>query len=505
MLFRRTNRYGYSRYYGGGGPAWILRIIVTLAVIIGLVAGGVVWSMQKYMVYTEEGGHLELPWSKKENVDEGDDLPDPEDDLIVDLPDSSEEEDGSQSQADESAPVDESLPEVDEVTEPEDVSPEEEGSGSGEVSEAEQSGEASVEPEESTQSEPEQFAEPEQPVEQQPGLWERFTAWLKSLFAASEPAAQPEKPEQEEPSSVGDADQSGEGTAAEGDTSADAQNNDAPTVPVVRPDPLSGGLLVQHVSMGDFGSGFAKGDVQNVKGNGLMLFMKESGGRLNYPTELELAKELNVQSDANGVSGIKNTLASLKSEGLYTIAYVDCFQDAKAEEWNGDALLDRDGDPWYDSDDRCWADPASEKYQDYILGIIEELAEVGFDEIVLKNACYPVSGSTGTIREEQYQPEQFAETLNAFYGKLGAAVKDKDTLLSIVTSKKTIRDGKDAGIGHTLEGLRQLGGRLWVDVDGDQAEELNRKLEEANFPENSLGVLTGRLDSENSWCQMNID
>ena len=57
MIFRRTDKYGYSRYYGGGGPAFVIKVVVSLLLVAALVIGGAAFAMQRYMVYTENGGH----------------------------------------------------------------------------------------------------------------------------------------------------------------------------------------------------------------------------------------------------------------------------------------------------------------------------------------------------------------------------------------------------------------------------------------------------------------
>lgn len=67
MLFRRTNRYGYSRYYGNTGNILrIVKIILFFAVVLAVAAGLVIWGMQKYVFYDAEGAHLVLPWQSSE-------------------------------------------------------------------------------------------------------------------------------------------------------------------------------------------------------------------------------------------------------------------------------------------------------------------------------------------------------------------------------------------------------------------------------------------------------
>lgn len=67
MLFRRTNRYGYSRYYGNTGNILrIVKIILFFAVVLAVAAGLVIWGMQKYVFYDADGAHLVLPWQSSE-------------------------------------------------------------------------------------------------------------------------------------------------------------------------------------------------------------------------------------------------------------------------------------------------------------------------------------------------------------------------------------------------------------------------------------------------------
>lgn len=76
MLFRRTNRYGYSRYYGNGGSILrIVKIVLFVLVLLAVLAGIAVWGLHRYVVYDEDGAHLVLPWMTE---DDGTENPDPE-------------------------------------------------------------------------------------------------------------------------------------------------------------------------------------------------------------------------------------------------------------------------------------------------------------------------------------------------------------------------------------------------------------------------------------------
>lgn len=59
---RRRDRYGYHTYYGGGGPSPVIKVIVIVlaVVVLSLILDHL--GLQRYMVYSSDGGKLELPW-----------------------------------------------------------------------------------------------------------------------------------------------------------------------------------------------------------------------------------------------------------------------------------------------------------------------------------------------------------------------------------------------------------------------------------------------------------
>ena len=492
MIFRRTDKYGYSRYYGGGGPAFVIKVVVTIALMVALVIGAAAFVVQKYMVYTENGGHLELPWEKKA-TQQGDEDPGL-DDLIVTGEDSSQsaEESGEASQS------------AEESTE----------TGAEASADASQSTESSAEAsaDASQSAEASESGDTSAPAEEpQSGWWERFVAWLKGIFAPAQTTSQP----QSDSSAAADASQSAEAESSGGlwpfhsgkqeeESSQQAAEESSAQPEPEKKEPLSDGLLIQHVSMGDLKQNYAEGDIKNKSGNGLMLFMKESGGKLNFRSNTGLAGELAVNGDESTHSKVKEVVSDLNAKDYYTLAYVDGFQDQKAPELEK-RLYDGGGSAWYDGEDRAWADPASESYQSYLISLVKELEDMGFDEIVLNNACYPRTGNTSILSSECYNPDSFRETVGGFYEKLAKETKGSKSLISLITTETAIEEGYDAATGQSLEDMLQLGGRLWVETERSRAQSLSAKLSQAGYADNALGVLVSSLSADENCNQMNLD
>ncbi len=399
MLFRRTNRYGYSRYYGNAGNILrIVKIILFVVVVLALCAALAVWLLRPYVTYDTEGAHLNLPWASVAAEDDSSSGTEPE--VLV--------EDGSGSSSAEAEVI---------VNQEEDASTSEEGS-------------SSVAPE-----------------------------------------------EDEEP----DTD--------EGRTPAALTQ-----------------LLAQHVGKTNLKSGYSPSTLRAAGANAALIYLKESSGSLNFFTENTLATQLGVvtaldtDGDGNSYDAILTAAADLQEEGYYTVAYVDCFRDKALGTDTDYAILSSDGSRWKDRADAPWASPSNEDVQDYLVSLVTEIAEAGFDEVVLRNAAYPTLGDTDAIADDGDK----TEVITAFYEKLIDALADYDIVLSVYTDETTITTGENALSGQTLAELSRLGGRLWVN-DVTDADALEAALTEAGFGENTLCLVVDDLDADSTVSQCVTD
>lgn len=400
MLFRRTNRYGYSRYYGNAGNILrIVKIILFVVVVLALGVALAVWLLRPYVTYDAEGAHLNLPWAAVT------------------------EEDGSSS-----------------GTEPEVLV--EDGSGSS-------------------------AAVPEVIVDQE-----------DADASASEEGSSAVAPEEDE-----------EPDTDEGRVSAALTQ-----------------LLGQHVGKTNLKSGYSPSTLWAAGANAALIYLKESSGSLNFFTENALATQLGVvtaldtDEDGNRYDAILTAAADLQEEGYYTVAYVDCFRDKALGTDTDYAILTADGSCWTDRADAPWASPSNEDVQDYLVSLVTEIAEAGFDEVVLRNAAYPTLGDTDAIADDSDK----TEVITAFYEKLIDALADYDIVLSVYTDETTITTGENALSGQTLTELSRLGGRLWVN-DATDADALEAALTEAGFGENTLCLVVDDLDADSTVSQCVTD
>ena len=119
------------------------------------------------------------------------------------------------------------------------------------------------------------------------------------------------------------------------------------------------------------------------------------------------------------------------------------------------------GSPWRDEAGHTWLDPAQEEVQTYLIGLCRELAELGFDEILLTHCAYPTQRETDTLRPAGDRQAHLA----AFCRRLQGALANFDVTLSLQGQGDW--GEADAPSGQTT-GLLATFGRVWA-AEADQA------------------------------------
>ena len=158
----------------------------------------------------------------------------------------------------------------------------------------------------------------------------------------------------------------------------------------------------------------------------VVVTMKEGDGALGYVSSLELAADLGASS---GDPERNAALVALnQTPDLHTVALVSCLRDGAAAQAHGMALERVSGSPWLDETRTGWLDPAQPQVQEYLIGVCRELAQLGFDEILLTHCCYPTGGDQASLGLE----EDRAAALETFCRQLQGALADWPVLLSVV-------------------------------------------------------------------------
>ena len=194
--------------------------------------------------------------------------------------------------------------------------------------------------------------------------------------------------------------------------------------------------------------------------DGVILPMKTADGALGYVSALPLA------ADAGASSGDPDRNEALRAlndtPGLYTVAQVSCLRDsALVREEPGLSLHRVRGSPWLDESRQGWLDPAQPQVQSYLIGLCRELAQLGFDEILLTDCGFPTQGDLDSLRAV----EEKEETLETFCRQLQGALADTPVTLSVMGQRDSVT--ADPVSGQTTALLATFG-RVWTQAEDQE-------------------------------------
>ena len=194
--------------------------------------------------------------------------------------------------------------------------------------------------------------------------------------------------------------------------------------------------------------------------DGVILPMKTADGALGYVSALPLAADAGASS---GDPARNEALRALNdTPGLYTVAQVSCLRDsALVREEPGLSLHRVSGSPWLDESRQGWLDPAQPQVQSYLIGLCRELAQLGFDEILLTDCGFPTQGDLDSLRAV----EEKEETLETFCRQLQGALADTPVTLSVMGQRDSVT--ADPVSGQTTALLATFG-RVWTQAEDQE-------------------------------------
>ena len=124
---------------------------------------------------------------------------------------------------------------------------------------------------------------------------------------------------------------------------------------------------------------------------GVVLPMKTADGQLAYVSRLPQAMDWMASSgDPTRNEAIRTLTAR---EDLHTVALISCLADNLAGQDRDLALLRESGSAWVDELGQVWLDPDKEAVRAYLTEVCQEVAALGFDELLLADLSCPREGT----------------------------------------------------------------------------------------------------------------
>lgn len=258
---------------------------------------------------------------------------------------------------------------------------------------------------------------------------------------------------------------------------------DTPMV-IITPSPAPSSLsTVRAVSLSvdTLTGGTAAQALAQANATAAIFDMKSSSGSLGYVSALELAKTAGASA---ATPGLNDSIRAANTDELYSIARVCCFRDNLVPYARNTTAIRTSGGNWRDADSTRWLSPSSQEAREYVVGVCVELAQLGFDEILLDYAAFPADGSLDRIiQNESYDEATLSAQVEAFYKELTAALTDyPDITLSIVAGQAAILNSPEDKTGQTAALLAKYADRVYLSsTDTEVLEDCTAALSQAGM------------------------
>lgn len=248
--------------------------------------------------------------------------------------------------------------------------------------------------------------------------------------------------------------------------------------PSPTPEPVFQPIRCLEVSASAVTGGTAGGLAARAGADALVIPVQDEEGNLAWQPRLELAQE-----DMNGDPGFREAAERLARESRFHLtARLSGFRDLWTSVYDKElAIVYPSGRLWYDTGGISWISPSNETARAYLTDLCLELAEMGFDEILLEHAGYPESGRVAEIAvNENYPAEGREEAVSAFLEELSGKLSEAGAELSVLTPGGEPDDGAVSGV--TPAALSGVSGQIWLPEGTDPAVWENA-LARAGMPE----------------------
>lgn len=229
--------------------------------------------------------------------------------------------------------------------------------------------------------------------------------------------------------------------------------------------------------------------------NGFLYRVRDNTGRIFFSTPT--GQEKAVSADEAATEQLRALCAA---EGV-AAARFNCFHDSYYAfvHMPEAAICQSNGYVWYDRLSYHWLDPSKEQARQYVIALAKECAELGFEELILEECAYPVSGNLHKIDYTQNTMGK-PEALALFLTELRAALEPYGTKISLLLTEELILAGSDEASGQDLAALAPLVDAVYAKT-GDPAAMRERLAAAAGEGGAPVFVPLVEAPGEGDWCQ----
>lgn len=202
-------------------------------------------------------------------------------------------------------------------------------------------------------------------------------------------------------------------------------------------------------------------------GNSLVFEMKPKSGFLAWISNCRVANAYGLNYESEKTKSIQTYIDYCKERDVWLVAQISCCLDARFAQNSGSISIKNANGMDYTDSEGVWLDPYSTILREYIVDLVNELYEMGFDEVVLADVRHPavpegVSISYTRDMSASVSPEH---AVGSFAVSVAEALEGHPGVLSIYTYSLTSLVKADPYIGDSAPLFFKLFDRVYYNTD----------------------------------------
>ena len=212
-------------------------------------------------------------------------------------------------------------------------------------------------------------------------------------------------------------------------------------------------------------------------GNALLFELKREDGYIAWYSDSAVAYAYGLNmTTTDAKQNLIEIVDSLKDRDIYLVAQISCLQDELLGAHCTTVNLRNAYGSYYYDENGYWLDPYSQVLRDYTVQLVQELYDIGFDEVVLSNFSFPVitdeMEEASDVPLVNYTMEMSSEPTPAdalaslaVYLNEQLADRETDQYLSVYVDSTDALAGTDEKNGQSVELFLKLFDRVYYNTD----------------------------------------
>ncbi len=184
----------------------------------------------------------------------------------------------------------------------------------------------------------------------------------------------------------------------------------------------------------------------NYNANALILELKPVSGQLVWASSSPIARDYGT----NGTVDLADLANYIKTQGIYLAGQISCCTDALMAERASSCALKNGFSGIYTDSEGMWLDPYNPTVRQYIGELCQDLSDLGFDEVLLKNASMPVTNDAIGYTVQLSFPPTPVTAVCGLARSVTQAMSYEDMAVSAIVDSESYRNNQSALSGQDL-------------------------------------------------------